>query len=134
MAVYSLLVGPEVPEEGGVDEPGVPPPDGARRLAAHAALVEGERAGGRARGLLGLGGAGDQGAPLHERVRLADVVAAGPRHRHLVVGLALREAREHGRLGVLERDRLRHRDQLRLHAWIDRWMQRGDIQTALIAS
>ena len=56
MAVYSLLVGPEVPEEGGVDEPGVPPPDDARRLAAHAALVEGERAGGRARGLLGLGG------------------------------------------------------------------------------
>ena len=42
-----------------------------------------------------LGGAGDQGAPLHERVRLADVVAAGPRHRHLVVGRALREAREH---------------------------------------
>ena len=57
----------------------------------------------------------DQGAPLYERVRLADVVAAGPCHRHLVVGLALREAREHGRLGVLERDRLRHRDQLRLH-------------------
>ena len=57
--------------------------------------------------------AGDR-APLDERVRLADVVAAGPRHRHLVVGPAQREAREHGRLGVLERDRLRHRDQLRL--------------------
>ena len=60
------------------------------------------------------GGAAADRAPLHERVRLADVVAAGPCHSHLVVGLALREAREHGRLGVLERDRLRHRDQLRL--------------------
>jgi hypothetical protein len=111
--VYSLLVGPQIPHERGVDEAGLPPPDGARRLAAHAAAAEGERPSGRARGL-GAGGGADR-APLHERVRLADVVAAGPGHRHLVVGLALREAREHGRLGVLERDRLRHRDQLRLH-------------------
>ena len=110
-AVCSLLVGPEIPHERGVDEAGLPPPDGARRLAAHAAAAEGERPGGRPRG--GLAGAADR-APLHERVRLGDVVAAGPCHRHLVVGLALRKAREHGRLGVLERDRLRHRDQLRL--------------------
>jgi hypothetical protein len=130
-----LFVWPQVPHERCVDEPGIPPANGACRLTnwssapetlqgglggrklvvgapAHAAAVEGERAGGPARGL-GSALAAD-GAPLHERVRLADDVAAGPRHRHLLVGVALRQPREHGRLGVLERDRLRHRQQRRL--------------------
>lgn len=46
---------------------------------AHAAAVERQRPGGRARGVT----AAADHAPLHERVRLADVVAARPCHRHL---------------------------------------------------
>uniref|UniRef100_A0A0A9DMF7 Uncharacterized protein n=1 Tax=Arundo donax TaxID=35708 RepID=A0A0A9DMF7_ARUDO len=113
--VVVLFVGPQVPQKRCVDETGVSPPNRARRLTAHAAAAEGERPGGRA---LWSGGAADD-VPLHERVRLADVVSARPCHRHLVVGLALREAREHGRLGVRERDRLRHRDKLR--RWLMSW-------------
>lgn len=106
--VKVLFVGPQVPHERRVDEPGISPSNSSCRLAAHAAAVEGQCPGGGARS----GGADH--APLHERVGLVNVVAAGPGHRHLVVGLALRQPREHRRLRVLEHHLLRHRHQLRV--------------------